>query len=127
MMRACSVVGKVAIRNEPRMRGTPSADVIPRSEATRDPVCDHRGQSGHEGFHAVVDGGDDSSNTPHETTRVEDDVAVGDWAVVFRSTIGKGTMIGIRALVDGSQIAPGTVVPDRAIIIDNKRVGTVEW
>ena len=34
---------------------------------------------------------------------------------------------GIRAIVDGSQVAPGSVVPDRAIIIDNKRVGTVEW
>jgi len=79
------------------------------------------------GFHAVVHGGEDSGNTPHETTRVGDDVAVGDWAVVFRSTIGKGSTIGIRALVDGSQLAPGTIVPDRAIIIDNKRVGTVEW
>jgi carbonic anhydrase/acetyltransferase-like protein (isoleucine patch superfamily) len=79
------------------------------------------------GFHAVVHGGEDAGNTPHETTRVEDDVVVGDWAVVFRSTIGKGSTIGIRALVDGSQLAPNTVVPDRAIIIDNKRVGTVEW
>ena len=79
------------------------------------------------GFHAVVHGGEDSGNTPHETTRVEDDVKVGDWAVVFRSTIGKGSVIGVRAFVDGSQLPAGTVVPDRAIIIDNKRVGSVEW
>lgn len=57
----------------------------------------------------------------------EDEVSIADWAVVFRSTIGKGSSIGVRVLVDGSQLAPGTVVPDRAIIIDNKRVGTVEW
>jgi carbonic anhydrase/acetyltransferase-like protein (isoleucine patch superfamily) len=79
------------------------------------------------GFHAVVHGGEDSGNTPHETTQLEDNVSVGDWSVVFRSTIGKGATIGVRALVDGSQLAAGTVVPDRAIIIDNKRVGTVEW
>ena len=79
------------------------------------------------GFHVVVHGGDDSGNAPRATTRVDDDVTVGDWAVVFRSTIGKGSVIGVRAFVDGSQLAPGTVVPDRTIIIDNKRVGSVEW
>ena len=79
------------------------------------------------GSHAVVHGGEDSGNSPERTTRTEDNVTVGDWAVVFRSTIGKGATIGAHALVDGSQLAAGTVVPDRAIIIDNKRVGTVEW
>jgi carbonic anhydrase/acetyltransferase-like protein (isoleucine patch superfamily) len=54
-------------------------------------------------------------------------VVVRDWAVVFRSTIGRGSVIGVRALVDGSQLAPGTVVPDRTIMIGNKVVGIVEW
>jgi carbonic anhydrase/acetyltransferase-like protein (isoleucine patch superfamily) len=79
------------------------------------------------GFHAVIHGGEDSGNATPSETKLEDGVAVRDWAVVFRSTIGKGSTIGVRAFVDGSQLAAGTVVPDRAIIIDNKRVGTVEW
>lgn len=87
----------------------------------------HVGDRFNAGFHVVVHGGEDSGNTPHETTRLDDDVTVGDWSVVFRSTVGKGSVIGVRAFVDGSQLAPGTVVPDRAIIIDNKRVGSVEW
>jgi carbonic anhydrase/acetyltransferase-like protein (isoleucine patch superfamily) len=79
------------------------------------------------GFHVVVHGGADDGNAPVERTKIADSVVVKDWAVVFRSTIGAGSVIGTRAYVDGSQLAPGTVVPDRAIIIDNKTVGSVEW
>ena len=38
-----------------------------------------------------------------------------------------GSRIGFRAYVDGSQLAPGTVVPDRAIFINNVFLGFVEW
>jgi carbonic anhydrase/acetyltransferase-like protein (isoleucine patch superfamily) len=79
------------------------------------------------GAHVVVHGGDDAGNAPRDETVVGDSVGVGDWAVVFRSTIGNGSVIGERAIIDGSQLPPGTIVPDRAIIIKNKRVGTVEW
>ena len=79
------------------------------------------------GYHVVVHGGADDGNAPNETTTIDDAAVVKDWSVIFRSTIGKGGVIGTRAYVDGSQIAPGTVVPDRAIIINNKHVGTVEW
>jgi carbonic anhydrase/acetyltransferase-like protein (isoleucine patch superfamily) len=79
------------------------------------------------GFHVVVHGGPDDGAEPHELTRIEDDVTVKDWAVVFRSKIGKGSTIGVRAFVDGSHLAPGTVVPDRAIMIRDKIVGYVEW
>ena len=79
------------------------------------------------GYHVVVHGGPDDGSEPHELTKIEDDVTVKDWAVVFRSKVGRGVVIGTRAYVDGSHLAPGTVVPDRAIMIKNKIVGYVEW
>lgn len=79
------------------------------------------------GFHVVVHGGPDDASAPHEITQVGDDVTVKEWAVVFRSKVGKGCVIGAHAYVDGSHLAPGTVVPDRAIMIKDKIVGYVEW
>lgn len=79
------------------------------------------------GFHAVVHGGADAGNAPPITTVIGDSVHIKEWSVVFRSTLGKGCIIGAKALVDGSQLPAGTVVPDRAIIVDNVIVGTTEW
>ncbi|MEP7344346.1 MAG: hypothetical protein ABI877_03725, partial [Gemmatimonadaceae bacterium] len=79
------------------------------------------------GYHVVVHGGADDGNLPKATTKIDSGAVLKDWSVVFRSTLGKGSVIGTRAYIDGSQIAPGAVVPDRAIIIKNKQVGTVEW
>lgn len=79
------------------------------------------------GFHVVVHGGPDDAATPHEVTQLGDDVTVKEWAVVFRSKVGKGCVIGAHAYVDGSHLAPGTVVPDRAIMIKDRIVGHVEW
>lgn len=79
------------------------------------------------GSHVVVHGGPDDGATPHEVTQVGDDVTVKEWAVVFRSKVGKGCVIGAHAYVDGSHLAPGTVVPDRAIMIKDRIVGYVEW
>jgi carbonic anhydrase/acetyltransferase-like protein (isoleucine patch superfamily) len=52
---------------------------------------------------------------------------VGDDAVVFRSAVGNGCTIGAGALVDGCQLAPGTVVPPKTVLIQNVSQGTVEW
>ena len=71
-------------------------------------------------------GGADDGSEPHDIMRIGDDVTVRDWAVVFRSKIGAGSTIGIRAYVDGCHPAPGTVVPDRAIMMKDKLVGYVE-
>jgi carbonic anhydrase/acetyltransferase-like protein (isoleucine patch superfamily) len=79
------------------------------------------------GFHVVVHGGPDDASLPHEVTQVADNVTVKDWSVVFRSKIGAGVTIGVRSYVDGCHLAPGTVVPDRTIMIRDKVVGTVEW
>ena len=79
------------------------------------------------GYHVVLHGGPDDAAEPHEITKVGDDVTVKDWAVLFRSKVGNGVTIGTRAYVDGCHLAPGTVVPDRAIMIKDKIVGYVEW
>ncbi len=79
------------------------------------------------GYHVVVHGGADDASLPHEVTRIEDNVTVKDWSVVFRSKVGAGVTIGVRSYVDGCHLAPGTVVPDRTIMIKDKVVGTVEW
>lgn len=85
------------------------------------------GQNDAFGFHVVVHGGPDDGSDPHELTRIDDDLTVRDWAVVFRSTIGRGSTTGVRAFVDGSHLAPGSVVPDREIMIKDKIIGFVEW
>lgn len=79
------------------------------------------------GFHVVVHGGPDDGSDPKELTQIGDDVTVKDWAVVFRSKVSKGVLVGTRAYVDGSHLAAGAVVPDRAIMIKDKIIGYVEW
>jgi carbonic anhydrase/acetyltransferase-like protein (isoleucine patch superfamily) len=79
------------------------------------------------GDHSVVHGGTDSGQSPNETTVIGSGVRIGAWAVVFRSTIGNNCVIGAYAYVDGSQLAPGTVVPRGAIIVNNKYLGQVQW
>ncbi len=79
------------------------------------------------GNHVVIHGGDGGSSTPGKLTLIGPNVTIKDLAVVFRSTVGANCSIGFKAYIDGSIIAPGTVVPDRAIIINNVPMGFVEW
>jgi carbonic anhydrase/acetyltransferase-like protein (isoleucine patch superfamily) len=79
------------------------------------------------GNHSVIHGGTDSRQSPNETTVIGSGVRIQDWAVVFRSTIGDNCVIGPYAYVDGSQLAPGTVVPRGAIIVNNQYLGKVQW
>jgi carbonic anhydrase/acetyltransferase-like protein (isoleucine patch superfamily) len=79
------------------------------------------------GNHSVIHGGTDSGQSPNETTVIGSGVRIQDWAVVFRSTIGDNCVIGPYAYVDGSQLAPGTVVPRGAIIVNNQYLGKVQW
>jgi carbonic anhydrase/acetyltransferase-like protein (isoleucine patch superfamily) len=79
------------------------------------------------GSHSVIHGGRDSGQNPNETTVIGSSVRIGDWAVVFRSTIGDNCVIGAYAYVDASQLAPGTVVPRGAIIVNNQYLGQVQW
>jgi carbonic anhydrase/acetyltransferase-like protein (isoleucine patch superfamily) len=79
------------------------------------------------GYHVVVHGGSDAGSLPHEVTRLDDNVVVKDWSVVFRSKVGANVTIGTRSYIDGCHLVAGTVVPDRTIMINDKVVGVVEW
>ncbi len=79
------------------------------------------------GSHSVIHGGEDSGRHPEQTTVIGSGVRVGKWDVVFRSTIGDNCVIGPYAYIDGSQLAPGTIVPRGAIIINNQYRGQVQW
>jgi carbonic anhydrase/acetyltransferase-like protein (isoleucine patch superfamily) len=79
------------------------------------------------GYHSLIHGGSDSGQNPEETTVVGDRVRIGAWAVVFKSTIGDRCTIGPHAYIEGSTLEPGTVVPRRAIIVNNQYLGRVQW
>ena len=100
------------------------------------------------GYHSLIHGGEDTFNYPTDTTQIGNNVVIGDYAVVFRSTIGNGITIGAKTLIDGSQLLvvgkhiyadyngdgiadkkliSGTVIPANTVIINNEIVGRVEW
>ena len=58
---------------------------------------------------------------------VGDNVNVGSYAVVARSSVGTGATIGARSVVLDSTVAAGQVVPPGSILINNKVVGQVGW
>ncbi len=61
-------------------------------------------------------------------TVFEDDVTLADGAVAYRVLLGRGTTLGRRSVVVASDLAAGTVVPDRTVIMNNVVQGyQVEW
>lgn len=62
-----------------------------------------------------------------EPTMIEDDVILEEGAVVFRSLIGKGARIGKRSAIVNTEVAPGKVIEDKVIYINNALFGPVEW
>ncbi len=48
-------------------------------------------------------------------------------AVVFRSLIGQGATIGEKSAIVNTDVAPGTIIQDRVIYINNTLFGPVEW
>ena len=80
------------------------------------------------GYHDVIHGGPDVPN-PGETelTVIGDDVAVGNYSVVFRSTVGNGAKIGNKVLLDRCNIPEGAVVPDGTVMVKNVVIGHVQW
>jgi carbonic anhydrase/acetyltransferase-like protein (isoleucine patch superfamily) len=75
------------------------------------------------GPHSVVHGGPAFD----ATTRSGDDLKLAAWAVLFQSHVGDHVRIGAKSLVQSSDLADGTVVPDRTVIVGGLVVGTVEW
>ena len=85
------------------------------------------------GLRSIVHGGASAAtaNNPHSETTVGDRSKIGNYAVVFRSTLGHNVKIGCGSLVDGATLADNTVIPARTIIINaghaNPQRYPVEW
>jgi len=76
---------------------------------------------------AIVHGGSDSILEQGILTRIGAGSRIGAGAVVFKSKLGKNVQVGARALVMGSNIPDGTVIPYNSIWVGGKQTGTVEW
>jgi len=60
-------------------------------------------------------------------TLIGNDVVLGDGAVVFRSLVRNGSVIGERSAVIGSELAIGQRIPPRTIYANDEVFGAVEW
>ena len=107
------------------------------SDRTTFHALEHTGIQLHDdityGMRSIVHGGASAAtaNNPHSETTVGDHSKIGNYAVVFRSTLGHGVKIGCGSLVDGATLANDTVIPARTIIINaghaNPQRYSVEW
>ena len=79
------------------------------------------------GFHSLIHGGEDTSTGSRLGTTLGSNIIVGDWSVVFRSTIQDGVTLGSHCFIDNTLITAGSIIPDRAIYINNVFLGFVEW
>ncbi len=80
------------------------------------------GNDGRYGYHSVVHGGGGEG-----ATAAGNGVSVGDWAVLFRSTVADGVSIGYKSLVQQANLPSGKVVPDCTVIIGAAAPVPVEW
>lgn len=64
---------------------------------------------------------------PEDPTVISNNVTLKNQAVVFRSFIGRNSVVGEKSAVVGSELRPGQVIPDRVIFLNNEIFGTVEW
>jgi carbonic anhydrase/acetyltransferase-like protein (isoleucine patch superfamily) len=76
------------------------------------------------GKHSIVHGGVATSG---KDTSVGNGVVIGNYAVIFGSTIGADCKIGERSLVQDSDLKAGTEIPARKVVIDGRIVWDVEW
>lgn len=100
-------------------------------------ALEHTGINLHEhvtyGMRSLVHGGSSAAtaNNPHAETIVGEESKIGNFAVVFRSTLGEKVSVGCGSLIDGSTLADGAVVPARTIVINkghaNPQIYPVEW
>lgn len=86
------------------------------------------GEEGRYGFRSIVHGGPSEFKDAEENMTITGkDVRIGAWAVFFRSRIGDGSTVGMKSVVQQSDLPAGTVVPPKTIMVENKVAGTVEW
>lgn len=69
----------------------------------------------------------ESGGAENRATIIEDGVTLEPESIVSRSRIGRGTTIGERTAVIGSNIAADSTVPPRVIFLNNRFFAAVEW
>ena len=79
------------------------------------------------GLHSIIHGGEDTSTGSRLGTTLGSNIIVGDFSVVFRSTIQDGVTLGSYCFIDNTLITAGSTIPDRAIYINNVFLGFVQW
>jgi carbonic anhydrase/acetyltransferase-like protein (isoleucine patch superfamily) len=82
------------------------------------------------GRHAIVHGGE-SAATKHVPTSIGSGSSIGDFAVVFRSVLGRDVEVGCGSLVDGSTLPRGSRVPPLTVVLNlghkDPAIYPVEW
>jgi len=80
------------------------------------------------GLRSIVHGGSGpaTSANEHAATVVGDSTKIGNYAVVFRSVVGKGSDIGCGSLVQDATLPEGAKVP-RLTIVEGTVSRAVEW
>jgi len=85
------------------------------------------------GKHSLVHGGVSAAtqNNPESATLIGFDTNIGDYAAVFRSTIGARSTIGCASLVDGSVLPNATKIPSMTVVLNygfsNYMTYPLEW
>jgi carbonic anhydrase/acetyltransferase-like protein (isoleucine patch superfamily) len=88
----------------------------------------HTGNNGIYGAGSLVHGGNTPFAAPYTNTTVTgDNVEIRAGAVFFRSRIGNNSRVGVRSLVQDSDLPAGTIIGDRKIVVGGVIQNNVEW
>ncbi len=83
------------------------------------------------GSHVIVHGGGrpqvDATTGLAAPTTIGNDVVLSDEAIVFRSLVRNGSVIGERSAVVGSELVVGQEVPAKTVYANGAVFGPVEW
>lgn len=78
------------------------------------------------GAHCVVHGGVNQV-TGNTVTQIGNSFTLGDYSVIYRSTIGDHVTVGKKCYIDSTTLPSGTVVPDGTILVKGKNKGIIMW
>ena len=76
--------------------------------------------------HCVVHGSVNQV-TGNTVTQIGNSFTLGDYSVIYRSTIGDNVTVGKKCYIDSTTLPSGTVVPDGTILVKGKNKGTITW
>lgn len=84
------------------------------------------------GTGAIVHGGAQRFQNPSGKsfdveTSIGNNVTLKNQSLVFRSTVGNGSTIGVKSAVINSELQPNTAIADRVIYLNNAVFSNVEW